>query len=121
MNSSLSRPPQMPWSDLVSDLFIELSNLMEKEIHLVRTEVKDESRKLLKVALYAMSAGIFCTAFIIMLGLMVVVFLYDAGLPLWGSFATVAVLSLMVTTLLIGCALAEHQIQSAEKWKTKKV
>lgn len=102
----------------MNDLFLEMSSLLENEIHLVKAEMKDELAKLLKVALYGICASLFGGAFILVLGLTIALLLVEGGLALWGALATVAILFLMVATLMVGCGLAEYQIQSAEKWRT---
>jgi uncharacterized membrane protein YqjE len=78
-------------SDLVRELFSKMSEFVSKQIELVKAEVRVESRKLSKMAIFGVAALAMGAMFVLLLGASLILLFAQGMSLLWATILTTIV------------------------------
>jgi uncharacterized membrane protein YqjE len=88
-------------SDLVRELFSKISEFIQTQLELTKTEIKVESRKLVVAGAYGMAALVIGFVFVLFMGISITLALMEAVGLVWA-----AVITTVVYLLLAGLAVS---------------
>jgi uncharacterized membrane protein YqjE len=107
------RQDKAPVGDLVRELLSKISELLNTQVTLVKTEIKVESRKMATAAAFGVVALVIGFASVLFLGISLILLFSLAFGLVWGSVITT--LLFLATTGICGfLAMKEIQKNSAE-------
>jgi uncharacterized membrane protein YqjE len=93
-------------SDLVRELFSKISEFIQTQLELTKTEIKVESRKLVMAGAYGVAALMIGSVFILFMGVSITLALMDAVGLVWAAVIT-TVVYLMLAGLAVTLMISE--------------
>jgi uncharacterized membrane protein YqjE len=105
---------------LVRKLFAEMNELIQQQIQLTKTEVREEGRKILKGTLFAVLALVSFEAVLVFFGNFLMIFMMLNRVTIFGAaLGTMIVFTILTVIFLFLCLYQIRSAQALLKQETK--